>query len=463
MEHNLISSQNVDNSDKILQKLSGMRNDSGLSDLCLIVGGQVHLTHKLILSMSSEVFHTMLTSPQWPEAHAKEITLQEDPVCIVVFGTFLQYIYTGRIRLDHLNVLPVLMLADKYGLKDLSDVCIDYMSQHFVAPLNYCTVVSWYQYSLMCGNKFLQDSCEKFIIWNFQSVIESQDFTNMHLDNLCYFLRNSELVVQDEYFLFHCVNKWFKANLDIFRSSVLESKDENTKVVECFLSVMSGIRYPMMKLRQITLIIDDTDKEEFRQFYMEMLLRAVKYHTTPMNERSLLEYEVHYQPRNYTTDFWSTELSVDISTMDCGDIHGAFFSTPKSASDADENEVWDWHVDLYPKGVAFNPYIMIDPLQNYRVEGSHFKTVRLAVTSKSSDYRHVRMSVLSIGSQDGIQHVRNVVTKTCCFDRDNILHNMNDVVSYKLLNSSASPYCIGSDGNTFKIIIIIRPLPEMCY
>lgn len=63
----------VDNSCSTIQKLSTLYSEPELSDLKLFVGEHVFLTHKLILSISSDVFKTMLTSPTWPEAYKDQV------------------------------------------------------------------------------------------------------------------------------------------------------------------------------------------------------------------------------------------------------------------------------------------------------------------------------------------------------------------------------------------------------
>lgn len=48
-----------------------------------------------------------------------KVCLNEDPSLSPVFELFLEYLYSGRIALRHSMVLNVLMLADKYDVKDL--------------------------------------------------------------------------------------------------------------------------------------------------------------------------------------------------------------------------------------------------------------------------------------------------------------------------------------------------------
>jgi hypothetical protein len=81
----------VDNSKSTIQKLYQLYCDPVLSDLQLFVGENTFFAHKLILSISSDVFKTMLTSPTWPEAYTDKIYLEEEPQCNLVFEDFLQY------------------------------------------------------------------------------------------------------------------------------------------------------------------------------------------------------------------------------------------------------------------------------------------------------------------------------------------------------------------------------------
>lgn len=52
------------------------------------------------------------------EPHQEIIELLEIPqLCIDVFPVFLQYFYTGKVKLDKENIMPVSLLAEKYEVK----------------------------------------------------------------------------------------------------------------------------------------------------------------------------------------------------------------------------------------------------------------------------------------------------------------------------------------------------------
>ncbi|EEC19702.1 hypothetical protein IscW_ISCW014872 [Ixodes scapularis] len=130
------------------------------------------------------------------------IELKEEPPCEAVFGDFLGYLYTGRTRVDHARVLPLVALADKYNVKDLMHLCISYMAQHIVTAAHHNQLVSWFCYTLNCDSASVQTSFSNFIAWNFELVAQMEDFGNIELDVLISFLRRSDLVVASEFQLF---------------------------------------------------------------------------------------------------------------------------------------------------------------------------------------------------------------------------------------------------------------------
>jgi hypothetical protein len=65
----------------------------------------------------SFVEQVMLMNPEWSESQESCVVLQETPACAAIFGDFLRYFYTGQIHINHLRVMPILALADKYNVK----------------------------------------------------------------------------------------------------------------------------------------------------------------------------------------------------------------------------------------------------------------------------------------------------------------------------------------------------------
>lgn len=449
-------SHNVDNSNSTIQKLYQLYCDPVLSDLQLIVGNDRYFAHKLILSISSDVFKTMLTSPTWPEAYTDKIYLEEEPQCIVVFEDFLQYLYTGKIQLSHTSVLPVLILADKYNISDLCTVCMEYMCTHFVATtkMESC-VLSWLSYSRMCSHKNLEKACLKYITSNFQFVMESDEFLTISSEMLISFLKSSEIVVSNEVSILQNVMRWLQKNI----APNFNSRSVLTENNDLLREIFSRIQYSLISREDMSSLSQSTREiiENLRRAAGFNLFPKMYYDKNGTFEASEMAF-CNSSPRIYTCDSWCTEMDVyNVTEIKPGEIFGAFFSTP-SKPDASSEDSWDWHIDLYPRGVLFRGCMMIGHYGNHSIDEVIYERVRLAVTSNTSETRPVKVTILVYGKENGIEYVAKTLTKTCLFNSDHVIHHVNDLVGYNDLESTESPFVLGKDQKMFKIKIVIRPI-----
>ncbi|OWF50133.1 uncharacterized protein LOC110450833 [Mizuhopecten yessoensis] len=556
--------QQMDNSHSTIQKLSTLYCDPEMSDLQLVVGDKVFHTHKLILSISSDVLKTMLTSPTWPESYKDQIVLQEDPECVEVFGDFLHYLYTGRIHMSHLTVLPILSLADKYNIGDLTSLCIDYMCSHCVATKHTSRVLSWYTYATMCGHKQLERVCEEYIVWNFQFVIQTDDFLSISAEILVHFFQSPDVVVKSELSLYQAIKKWVMKKL-VIKDSSESAKSVSSAVQFVVRTIGKHTRFTLMTYSELQSLQDDGLVENFPHILASPIKAALQVHiaqrnlahqnktninTNPTNSstsslssssssssysnflqcegRSVGEISTespldgskdrltcsdhqlgsvhnHHSakipstsrnvtgdfsslpsnnqsaellnispsrtlstqwsaaarydlPRIYTCDSWCTEMVVpEVAKITPGDVLGAFFSTPVTGCEEDDSCYWDWHIDLYPKGVTFKKCMMIGMLENREIDEVLYKTVRLTVTSNTSETRKVKISVMVIGEEEGLEYVVRGLTKTCIFDDNHVLFNISDIIPYTSLHGDKPLYKIGDKRDTFKITVVIRP------
>ena len=121
---------NFDNSRMIINKMATLYAEKIMSDIILVVGNAEYPSHKLILCASSDVFQIMLHGSKWSESNEKRVTLGETPSCAAVFEDFLKYLYTGKIHLNFATVVPIVSLADKYNVKDLLTLGLNYMDRN---------------------------------------------------------------------------------------------------------------------------------------------------------------------------------------------------------------------------------------------------------------------------------------------------------------------------------------------
>jgi hypothetical protein len=78
----------------------------------------------------------------------QEVELHEEPECQRVFSSFLEFLYTCHVTLGPDTALPTLVLADKYNVVDLRDVCIRFARAHVIPKLQLKEVFHvWFQYA----------------------------------------------------------------------------------------------------------------------------------------------------------------------------------------------------------------------------------------------------------------------------------------------------------------------------
>ncbi|KAH7986046.1 hypothetical protein HPB49_026152 [Dermacentor silvarum] len=369
--------------------------------------------------------------PKWSSSRTSHIELKEEPLCETVFGDFLGYLYTGRMRVDHLRVLPLVALADKYNVKDLMRLCISYMAHHIVSAAYHNQLVSWYRYTLNCGSTAVHKAFSNFIAWNFELVANTEDFGNIELDVLTSFLRRSDLVIASEFQLFNCDVHHFLALLlyvGILCRRWLSLQEPwpqcarpgNEEAFGQLVSqVMAHVRFPMLTLDELDGLLSHPLVVRFQSIFFDRLVIALDFQTRARTNGFWRQWPELMVPRIYTSDTWSASLCID--NYPCRTrfgVHTLIFMTPGSLSGALADKLLEWTVDVYPKGVLFHRFLLIALRETLEGPESQTKTVRLSLTSsRFNEDTTVVVSILVSGMQDGVEHVRTVVQREHTFTR----------------------------------------------
>ncbi|KAI1287838.1 BTB/POZ domain-containing protein 17 [Halotydeus destructor] len=474
--------QNIDNSSKVLEKIAGLYADRLLSDITLEVNGKRYPAHRLILCASSDVFQVMLMNPSWSESQESNIVLMEDTACFAVFPEFLKYMYTGRIEINHFQVLPLLMLADKYNIKDLVSLCLEYQVDHAVNAAQDHQIVSWLQYARQCGHFKVSQVASDFISWNFEAVSAKSDFVAMETDVLVHFLQMSSLVVKDEYSLFEAAAGWL-----LYQKNRIE---DDSLFEELTIHVMSHIRFPMLSPKQLARLLLNPLVVSFKDFFVEKMSAAMSYHS---GKRSRDEDKdgTDYTPRLYTAEKWSSSLVIEnYKNLPAYGSRTLVFQTPSSLRDETDEDMsasghghHEWAIDIYPKGVWFKKFLLIVWQGTLEMPEWVSKTVRLSVSAvkPGCDNARVSIGILIHGQHDGVDHVRHLVQKELHLNDRAPMVNIDDIIPYDELNGTAlttccsnartgprssrqtvnpSPFLVGKEADTLKIQITITPLED---
>lgn len=468
----LDAKSNFDNSNMIINKMATLYAEKIMSDITLVVGNSEYPSHKLILCASSEVFQIMLHDSKWSEASEKRIQLGETPSCAAVFEDFLKYLYTGKIHLDYATVVPIVSLADKYNVKDLLKIGLDYMGRNVSTACKRNQVVSWFQLTLASGHNHVSNLCSNFIKANFQLVSKNVDFPHMEPDLLASLIRCNDLVIEDEFALFECVSRWLNAN----RSNMVTSGEDNVDLHfdRHVKLLIPHVRFPMMTPSQLANLLLDPLSKSHTEFLVDRIRAGVRYHQgeeVPPRQATRPEEARLYTPRLYTKEKFCASLSIDhFYELPFYHSRSLLFASQRHISSAahldsglDIQDQLDWSVDVYPKGVFFQRCITVYLPSGKELPERVLKTVRVSITNKRVEEDiFVKIGILIIGDQDDFEHVRCVKSRNYIFTPMDQIVNFDDIVDYDELIAMLpkSNFLSGEAKDSFKILVTITPLTK---
>ncbi|GLV38534.1 Transport and Golgi organization 10 [Carabus blaptoides fortunei] len=433
----------VDDSNIILERIKQLHREQLMTDVTLVVAGRDYPAHRLMLCLSSDVFQVMLMKPEWSEWHESRIILQEPEQCASVFPLFLEYFYSGQITLTHLNVMPILALADKYNVKNLTNICVSYMCSNVAYAAVHNKLISWLQYTLACGHNDVSRNCQNFVKWNLETISQTEDFGHFDAEVFISLLQQNDLVIENEMALYQCAVKW----LNYQNNNLKQEGHSETSIEEHMKTlteqVMTNIRFPMMSPRKLAELLLSPLINKYKEFFVERMAIGMIFHSGQEDRiQNLYQNEngkLLFTPRLYTAEHFSSLLQIDnfLSTPSYG-THTFMFSSHMNLAEYEGDYVCDWIVDVYPKGVWFKKFFLIVWQGTIEIPECVIPTVRISVTCKNIITQRVKVAVLIYGEKDGIEHVIRVIERVHTFtSEESMAHIAQDSFNISVSVESA--------------------------
>ncbi|CAB0011506.1 unnamed protein product, partial [Nesidiocoris tenuis] len=422
----------IDNSQSVLVKIATLYAERLMNDICLVVAGVEYPSHRLILCASSEVFQVMLMNPQWSESHESRVVLQETPACAAIFGEFIKYFYTGKIKINQDIVTPLLALADKYNVKDLIQLCIDYMCDHIALAASNNQLVTWFQYTVSLGHKTAAlnylppklrksifhdntfcslkwefQACQDFLKWNFETVASGKDFANCNQEMLSRLLQWNDLVVTNEITLFRFIETWIEYQKQNMIEEGLDAETVESYLESLVYEVMSHIRFPMMSPSQLADLLIHPLTQKYKEFFVERMGIGMAFHRNQLGNCGKLlsddENRLMFTPRLYTSETFCSTMTIE----NFSDLHyyrnrKLVYSSPCSLADYEGDQNCDWSIKFSKIQVPGQRHVRRAPL--VRPDVAHKLNIRTSFGFNM--HRHEAVShELSHGVETLLQHV----------------------------------------------------------
>ncbi|GAB0089292.1 BTB/POZ domain-containing protein 17 [Sergentomyia squamirostris] len=472
----------MNNSCSVLHKIANLYAEQLMSDICLVVGNNRYPAHRVILCASSEVFQVMLMNAEWNESRESVIELKEDPCCSMVFPQFLKYLYVGQIRISLQTVMPMLALADKYNIKDLVQLCVDYMLKHIAKAATQGYLVSWLQYTISFSpyHQEVTDACQRFMKWNLEIVADSKDFVDLDIIILIVLLQQNDLVLKSEFELFTYVEKWILFRKQQIETEANVSPEEQVRQIQQILEcTVIHIRFAMMTPNELANLLLRPIVSLNKAFFVDLIAIGMCYHSGQEERVAEIRQtdagQLQFTPRLYTTDVWGLSMSIPQfdKIEDFQNVAALFFSK-SNLSEFQEDQTITWELDFFPRGIRFNRakliYVYNINIQSVDIPEAILKTVRLRVTCKDENLegeQRFKIGVLITGVQNQITHIRTVNERIHYFSRTNRVLNIDHLLPYEeleLCSIKLSPHLTGDERNTLTIQVIIAPMgPYVCH
>ncbi|KAL0236188.1 hypothetical protein GEMRC1_002770 [Eukaryota sp. GEM-RC1] len=199
--------------------LNSLRSGS-MSDVIVTVQNDSFNAHKLILSVVSPVFHTMLNK-DFKEGITGEVNIpDQDPNA---FQVFLDFIYTSKLDCNVTLLAPLLELGQRYQVLPLVSLCLELLCDELtpVELLDSCNQLFSADSPLRSDESF--ESAVTKICNNFHDVVSQPIFSSLHYPFLLKLL-SLPLNLTSEVSLFTSLVEWtqhqsggIEGNLEKFR------------------------------------------------------------------------------------------------------------------------------------------------------------------------------------------------------------------------------------------------------
>ena len=292
-----------------------------------------------------------------------------------------RYFYTGEIDLSEDNVVPLMILANKYIVIDLEKACELFVLNLVFNGTPIDQIINWWVIAGQLNLRVLRRKCHEYMILNMDMVLRSDMFLDFDFYDVQHLLKERNLVVSKEINLYCSVWKW------------ISQPQRKEKMAKYFKELMSPINFTMMSTEEL-INIDSKLPNELKSLISEQLLNAFKFHATAFEKRAQMGLAKCDSPRLYTN---SRGHSLSAGVALDGNLRPFLrngiphqVAIPVSLSEADKNNVRDWKLVFQETDEAINLEIS-------------------TATAASEQFGMIEASVLLYKTVNKIQFVKGVM------------------------------------------------------
>ena len=253
---------------EIISGMASLREEGLLCDIELEAEGKTISAHKVLLSTVSPYFRALFNG-NFREAGEKRVTLKE--INFESLKIIIDCFYTPGLVLTDENVSGILCVAHILQISSIIRQCETFVENNISAS----TCFSFLKLAETYDMKTVISKANRYVLENFASVHQMEDFKKVSKDALLQYLNSDELNTgADEAEVYVALKDW------------LEYSEER---MQWAAEMMKSVRFKLMKSDMLDEIADSAMIDEHKEHRM-LVRNALRYHAK-MFEKPLVDDE----------------------------------------------------------------------------------------------------------------------------------------------------------------------------
>ncbi|XP_068729472.1 kelch-like protein 3 isoform X2 [Montipora capricornis] len=188
---------------ELINRLDALRRKETFFDVTVSVKDKDFKAHRLVLAAASPFFLSLLVSDM-REGKEQLIRIELEEATESVMEEVLKYIYTGNVAITKDTAHDLVAAADYLLLPGLKTLACDVLEENIT---NENCIFNYYFAGKYQCLELMEESCE-FINSNFSSVMETDDFLKLDIEQVMKWVSSDYVTVGSEEEIFKGIVKW---------------------------------------------------------------------------------------------------------------------------------------------------------------------------------------------------------------------------------------------------------------
>ena len=190
---------------ELLKRLNLQRGQNYLCDIALVAhGGKEFKAHRNLLSAASPFFERLLQSEM---KEKEEGVIRFEDISELILADILEFIYTGSVEINKTNATDLIIAAEYLLIEGLKTKSGRFLEQQQMTSSNCISTLNFAE-KYRCEELVINST--KFMLENFASVAESEEFLSLKAEEVETWISNDEIRLSAEEDVLKIILNWIE-------------------------------------------------------------------------------------------------------------------------------------------------------------------------------------------------------------------------------------------------------------